>query len=92
MYVAITRARGAMEINVPLGYHVQRRPFRRSSDRHLYAQVSRYLTDEVQTLMDTEHAGEPVPLDVDGATASAASAVAAAGRASVVRFLSGLWA
>ncbi|MDQ6616391.1 MAG: ATP-dependent helicase [Actinomycetota bacterium] len=82
MYVAVTRARDALEISLPRRYHVVREQFRRSSDRHLYAQVSRFLTDEVQALMDVEHVGHPVaPLESPGG-----------GMEAVDQFLSGLWA
>ncbi|MDQ1393832.1 MAG: ATP-dependent helicase UvrD/PcrA [Acidimicrobiaceae bacterium] len=89
MYVAVTRARDVLEINVPRRYHVARDQFRRLSDRHLYAQVSRFLTDEVQALMDIEQAGAPIPHDDP---ASGATAASGGGMALVDQFLSGLWA
>ncbi|MDQ1368818.1 MAG: ATP-dependent helicase UvrD/PcrA [Acidimicrobiaceae bacterium] len=92
MYVAVTRARDVLEINLPRRYHVAREQFRRLSDRHLYAQVSRFLTDEVLALMDVEHAGAPIPTD-EGASCAPASGVSeAAGMELVDQFLSGLWA
>ncbi len=89
MYVAVTRARDVLEINVPRRYHVARDQFRRLSDRHLYAQVSRFLTDEVQALMDIEQAGPPIPHDDP---ASGATGATGGGMALVDEFLSGLWA
>ena len=41
LYVAVTRARSALEVNVPLRYHHKRRPL---TDAHSYAQVSRFLS------------------------------------------------
>jgi DNA helicase-2/ATP-dependent DNA helicase PcrA len=61
MYVAVTRARDVLEINLPRRYYVAREAFRRSSDRHLYAQASRFLTAEVRALMDERHAGAVLP-------------------------------
>ncbi len=91
MYVAITRARDALEINVPLRYHVFGEQFRRSSDRHVYAQVSRFLTEEVRDLMDEVQAGAPIPSD--GAQDAGRGGLGdGAAMESVDRFLSGLWA
>jgi DNA helicase II / ATP-dependent DNA helicase PcrA len=87
MYVAVTRARDALEINLPLRYHVARDQFRRSSDRHVYAQVSRFLTDEVRALMDVEHAGPAIPAD-----GAAPDAPTGGGMGAVDQFLSALWA
>jgi len=88
MYVAVTRARDVLEINVPLRYHVHRQPFRRSSDRHLYAQVSRFLTDGVQALMGHEQAGAPLANDGAGPEIMPVEG----GMEAVDQFLSGLWA
>jgi DNA helicase-2/ATP-dependent DNA helicase PcrA len=57
LYVAVTRARNVLEVNVPLRYHHHRG---RLDDRHGYAPISRFLTPAVQALMDTVHAG-PAP-------------------------------
>jgi DNA helicase-2/ATP-dependent DNA helicase PcrA len=94
MYVAVTRARNSLEINFPRRYHVARDQFRRNSDRHLFAQVSRFLTPEVQTLMALDHAGAAVADDGgDGdVPRSSAGDSGGAGMESVDRFLSGLWA
>jgi len=88
MYVAVTRARDALEINLPQRYHVARDQFRRSSDRHLYAPVSRFLTDEVRALMDHDQVEAPAPLG--GADPDELGAED--GMAAVDQFLSGLWA
>jgi DNA helicase-2/ATP-dependent DNA helicase PcrA len=49
LYVAITRARDALFVHVPLRYHVGARP---RSDRHSYAQVSRFLPASVRSNFD----------------------------------------
>ena len=81
-YVAVTRARNALEINVPLRYHHHRQ---RLDDRHGYAQVSRFLSPAVRVLMDAEHAGaesgEPVRAPSDPTAVAAVDA-----------FLADLWA
>ncbi|MGH9125648.1 MAG: ATP-dependent helicase [Acidimicrobiales bacterium] len=87
LYVAVTRARDILEIYVPQRYHVARDQFRRFSDVHLYAQVSRFLTDDVQALMDHQMTLAPpasVPVDAFGAPE-------AGSLAAVDSFLSGLW-
>jgi len=91
MYVAVTRARDVLEVNVPRRYHVFRDAGRRTSDRHLYAQVSRFLTDEVQALMDRARTGPPAPADADGAGYDGDSG-SGGSMAAVDGFLSGLWA
>jgi DNA helicase-2/ATP-dependent DNA helicase PcrA len=48
-YVALTRARNALHVYVPLRYH---RPNRRYEDRHLHAQLTRFLPDEVRSLFE----------------------------------------
>jgi DNA helicase II / ATP-dependent DNA helicase PcrA len=53
-YVAVTRARDALEINAPLRYHHHRN---RLDDKHGYAPLSRFLSDAVRSLMDTQAAG-----------------------------------
>ncbi len=65
-YVAVTRARDALEIDVPLRYHKHRN---RLDDIHSFAEVSRFLTAEVQALMDVEHVGAPAGGDIGGLTA-----------------------
>ncbi len=91
MYVAVTRARDVLEINFPRRYHVAPEQFRRHSDRHLFAQVSRFLTEEVQGLMAHEQAGPATP-DDHLLTPAGLAAADGAGMAAVDRFLSGLWA
>jgi DNA helicase-2/ATP-dependent DNA helicase PcrA len=56
-YVAVTRARDTLEIDVPLRYHKHRN---RLDDIHSFAEVSRFLTEKVQALMDGEHVGSVV--------------------------------
>ncbi|HEX3542309.1 MAG TPA: 3'-5' exonuclease, partial [Acidimicrobiales bacterium] len=105
LYVAMTRARDVLEINVPLRYYVHRQAFRPSSDRHLYAQVSRFLTPEVRALMDTVHAAAAVGVGRlgvggagdggagDGGTGDGGAGDGAAPGVELVdQFLSGLWA
>lgn len=53
-YVAVTRARDVLEVNVPVRYHHHRH---RLDDRHSYAQLSRFLSPAVQALTDTTHTG-----------------------------------
>ena len=59
LYVACTRARDVLEINVPHRYHHQRTASGNRADAHTYSQTSRFLTPAVQALMDAEHAGRP---------------------------------
>ena len=49
LYVALTRARDHLYAHAPLRYH--HRP-RRRDDAHGYAQISRFLTDEVRSHVD----------------------------------------
>ena len=56
-YVAVTRARDILEVNVPVRYHHHRH---RLDDRHGYAQLSRFLSPAVRALTDTSHAGATV--------------------------------
>ncbi|HEX6476619.1 MAG TPA: ATP-dependent helicase [Acidimicrobiales bacterium] len=83
-YVAVTRARNALEVNVPLRYHRHRH---RLDDRHDYAPVSRFLSPVVQSLMDVETA---VPPSGDLPT-NAVVSDPAAGVAAVDRLLADLW-
>ena len=53
-YVAVTRARDALEISAPLRYHHHRH---RLDDQHGYAPLSRFLSEGVRALMDVESAG-----------------------------------
>lgn len=85
MYVAVTRARSALEVYVPLRYHHRRRPL---ADAHSYAQTSRFLSAGVQALMDKAHVeGRPAFED----TVLDAGAVVAGGLAGVDSALAGLW-
>jgi DNA helicase II / ATP-dependent DNA helicase PcrA len=83
LYVAVTRARDVLEVNVPLRYHHHRG---RLDDRHGYAPISRFLTPAVQALMDTVHAG-PSIAGVEFAAASGAGT----GVAAVDTLLADLW-
>ncbi|MEY2433707.1 MAG: ATP-dependent helicase UvrD/PcrA [Acidimicrobiaceae bacterium] len=57
LYVAMTRARDRLWCYLPLSYHVGvGRAW--NSDRHSYAQRSRFLTDDVLATMDRE--GDPI--------------------------------
>jgi len=83
-YVAVTRARNALEISVPLRYHRHRH---RLDDRHGYAPVSRFLSPAVQSLMDTDSALPP-----SGALSTRDDpSVRAGGVAAVDRMLAELW-
>lgn len=83
-YVALTRARNALEVNVPLRYHHHRYGL---DDRHGYAPLSRFLSPAVRSLMDTEHAG------YETADSPAAGAAPGPGRgvAAVDALLADLW-
>jgi DNA helicase-2/ATP-dependent DNA helicase PcrA len=88
LYVAVTRARSALEVNVPLRYHHKRRPL---TDAHSYAQVSRFLSPAVRALMDDDHVeGRPAFDDRAGAGIDEA-AVVDGGLAGVDRMLADLW-
>jgi DNA helicase-2/ATP-dependent DNA helicase PcrA len=50
LYVAMTRAQRHLHLLVPQRFHVTQQA--RYGDRHLYAQVSRFITPEVQALCD----------------------------------------
>jgi DNA helicase-2/ATP-dependent DNA helicase PcrA len=54
-YVAATRARDFLYICWPLRYYHNRSSF---TDRHLYAQLSRFFTEQVQSTMDLVSAGD----------------------------------
>jgi len=54
-YVAVTRARDVLEVNVPVRYHHHRH---RLDDRHSYAQLSRFLSPAVQALTDATYVGD----------------------------------
>jgi DNA helicase II / ATP-dependent DNA helicase PcrA len=87
MYVAVTRARSALEVNVPLRYHHKRRPL---TDAHSYAQASRFLSPGVRSLMDEVHAeGRPRFDDALGPGAEVAGVDG--GLAGVDRMLAHLW-
>jgi DNA helicase-2/ATP-dependent DNA helicase PcrA len=51
LYVALTRARDALYVYVPLRYY--RHPKSNLSDKHAYAQVSRFLPEDVRALFDS---------------------------------------
>jgi DNA helicase II / ATP-dependent DNA helicase PcrA len=79
LYVAMTRARDALHISFPQRYY--RRP-RGLEDPHSYAQLTRFLPDEVRAHFD-EVAPEVLPLpDADPELEGAAN---------VDAFLAGLW-
>jgi DNA helicase-2/ATP-dependent DNA helicase PcrA len=59
-YVACTRARNVLEVSWPLRYHHNRQ---HPTDRHGWAQLSRLITPDVRSLLDTEHAGPELPAD-----------------------------
>ncbi|HLY83787.1 MAG TPA: ATP-dependent helicase, partial [Acidimicrobiales bacterium] len=82
LYVAVTRARDSLEINVPLRYYHQRHG---QSDSHSYGQISRFLTGEVRAEMDIEHVGAPAWTGPDEAVGGSG------GLKAVDDFLAGLW-
>ena len=85
LYVAVTRARSVLEVNVPLRYHHRRRPL---ADAHSFAQTSRFLSAAVRSHMDTAHVeGRPEFDD----TALGGGAVVDGGLASVDSMLASLW-
>jgi len=88
LYVAITRARQALEVNVPIRYHFSRHP---RADAHGYAQVCRFLTPAVRDLMDEQHV-EGRPRADDGPDGSGGELVGDGGLASVDQLLADLWA
>ncbi|MDQ2825355.1 MAG: ATP-binding domain-containing protein, partial [Actinomycetota bacterium] len=90
LYVAVTRARHSLEVNVPLRYHHRRRPL---ADAHSYAQTSRFLSPAVQALMDKAHVeGRPAFADADaGAGPGGPPAMVEGGLAAVDSLLAGLW-
>lgn len=67
MYVALTRAKDELTVHAPLRFHVNRFGH---DDRHLYAQVSRFL-DPVRSMFDEQASAaapcEHQPLELDGA-------------------------
>jgi DNA helicase-2/ATP-dependent DNA helicase PcrA len=69
LYVALTRARDALYVYFPLRYH--RHPKSNLSDKHAYAQVSRFLPHDVRALFDCR-VGDAAVADelAEGATAS----------------------
>jgi DNA helicase II / ATP-dependent DNA helicase PcrA len=86
LYVAVTRARSALEVNVPLRYHHKRRPL---TDAHSFAQTSRFLSPAVRSLMDEVHVeGRP---QFDDGPAPGDAAMVDGGLAGVDRMLADLW-
>ena len=88
LYVAVTRARHVLEVNVPLRYHHSRH---RLGDAHSFAQVSRFLSPAVQELMDRAHV-ESRPGAGDDEELCQADTAAGGGLAAVDRLLADLWA
>ena len=50
LYVAMTRARTSLTLLAPLRYHVTRQP--KDGDRHVYGARSRFITDDILSLMN----------------------------------------
>ena len=75
-----------LEVNAPLRYHHKRRP---RTDAHTYAQVSRFLSPAVRSLMDEVHEDGRSPAD-DG-TAATGQETVDVGLAGVDRTLADLW-
>jgi len=58
LYVALTRAKDELFVHVPLRFHVNRYG---ADDRHLYAQVSRFIEpvrDRFDEISSAEHASD----------------------------------
>jgi DNA helicase-2/ATP-dependent DNA helicase PcrA len=70
LYVAMTRARDALHLVVPLRYYVTQQP--KYGDAHVYGAQSRFLTPEV--LATLERVGPPPPLAGDSSSAAAVAA------------------
>ena len=85
LYVAVTRVRSVLEVNVPLRYHHKRRPL---TDAHSYGQVSRFLSPGVRSLMEQVHTEGRA--EVDDAVC-AETAPVDGGLAGVDRMLADLW-
>jgi DNA helicase II / ATP-dependent DNA helicase PcrA len=87
MYVAVTRARSVLEVNVPLRYHHRKRPL---ADAHSFAQASRFLSPAVRSLMDEAHV-EGRPEHDDAALGGADAQAVEGGLAAVDGMLASLW-
>ncbi len=66
MYVALTRAKDELVVNFPLRFHVNRYA---TDDRHVYAQLSRFI-DPVRELFDEESAAREVDVCAEPALAT----------------------
>jgi DNA helicase-2/ATP-dependent DNA helicase PcrA len=87
LYVAVTRARSVLEVNVPLRYFHKRRPL---TDAHSLAQTSRFLSPAVRSLMDEVHVeGRSGPDDMGDEPREVP--VVDGGLAGVDRMLADLW-
>jgi DNA helicase-2/ATP-dependent DNA helicase PcrA len=84
LYVAMTRARNALTVHFPMRYYQGQRPL---SDRHAYAQRTRFIPDEVAELFDrrTTYAED------EAAMASPQGPGASKGREAVDAMLGQLW-
>lgn len=93
-YVAVTRARRALEVNVPLRYHHHRPGRRRGprADRHSYAQASRFLSPAVKDLADLESTTLPGHAGVADEDDPAAPPAGGQAVEAVDAMLSRLWA
>jgi len=83
MYVALTRARDALHVYFPLRYYHRTHPH---TDKHSYAQVSRFLPPSVTKLFDQVGSGVNDTSDHHAATSIGGSP------AEVDAFLRELWA
>jgi ATP-dependent DNA helicase UvrD/PcrA len=84
-YVALTRARDALYVYLPLRYY--RRP-RGRDDAHTYAQLTRFLPPDVLQHFDARGLD---PGEAEGASLADAPVPDTAAAAGVDRFLTGLW-
>jgi DNA helicase-2/ATP-dependent DNA helicase PcrA len=83
-YVAVTRARDVLEVNVPFRFH--HRPG--LGDAHSYAQASRFLSPEVRATMDTAQVGR---LDNLASAVADAPGRGASGLTAIDGWLADLW-
>jgi DNA helicase-2/ATP-dependent DNA helicase PcrA len=79
LYVAMTRARDALHLVVPLKYYVTQQP--RYGDAHVYGAQSRFLTPAVLATLEPTGTAWPAPALVPGVAAAPRVDVAASVRA-----------
>ncbi|MFP5318815.1 MAG: ATP-dependent helicase [Acidimicrobiia bacterium] len=88
-YVAVTRAKDVLEVDVPLRFHRHRN---RLDDLHGFAPITRFLSSEVVGLMDTDHASGPGTAGDLPGTPQSGEPDRASGVEAVDALLADLWA